>query len=169
MSDSRSFPAGEAPVLEPGSAQQQGASWTGRGTNFAVLSTSATRVDLCLFDAAGRSETARLELPSRTGDLWHGFLPARFGGPGTLYGYRVHGPYQPAEGHRFNPAKLLVDPCAAALAGDLDWHPSLNGAEPGNDGVPDPRDSADHIPKCRVVDPAFDWGDVRSQIGRAHV
>ena len=162
MSDSRSFPAGEAPVLEPGSAQQQGASWTGRGTNFAVLSTSATRVDLCLFDAAGRSETARLELPSRTGDLWHGFLPARFGGPGTLYGYRVHGPYQPAAGHRFNPAKLLVDPCAAALAGDLDWHPSLNGAEPGNDGVPDPRDSADHIPKCRVVDPAFDWGDVRS-------
>ncbi len=162
MPGSRPFAADEAPVLEAGSAQPLGASWTGRGTNFAVLSTSATRVELCLFDASGRGETARLALPSRTGDVWHGFLPPRFGGPGTLYGYRVHGPYEPAAGHRFNPAKLLVDPCAAALAGDLDWHPSLNGAEPGNDSVPDPRDSADHVPKCRVVDAAFDWGHVRS-------
>jgi isoamylase len=148
--------------LEPGTAQPLGASWTDRGTNFAVLSTNATRVDLCLFDASGRTETARLPLPSRTGDVWHGFLPARSGGPGTLYGYRVHGPYQPSEGHRFNPAKLLVDPCAAALQGELDWHPSLKGAEPGNDGVPDATDSAGHVPKCRVVDPAFDWGAVRS-------
>ena len=150
------------PVLEAGSAQPFGASWTGRGTNFAVLSSNATQVDLCLFDAAGRNETARLALPSRTGDVWHGFLPARFGGPGTLYGFRAHGPYQPSEGHRFNPAKLLVDPCAAALAGELDWHPSLAGAMPGSDAVPDPRDSAGHVPKCRVVDPAFDWGPVRS-------
>jgi isoamylase len=148
--------------LEPGTPQPLGASWTDRGTNFAVLSTNATRVDLCLFDASGRIETARLPLPSRTGDVWHGFLPARSGGPGTLYGYRVQGPYQPSEGHRFNPAKLLVDPCAAALQGELDWHPSLSGAEHGNDGVPDATDSAGHVPKCRIVDPAFDWGTVRS-------
>jgi isoamylase len=152
----------QVPVLEPGYAQPLGAEWTARGTNFAVLSTAATRIELCLFDAAGRRETARLELPARTGNVWHGFLPARHGGPGTLYGYRVHGPYEPAEGHRFNPAKLLVDPCAAALAGDLTWHPSLNGAQPGNDLLPDPGDSADYVPKCRVVDPEFDWGDVRS-------
>jgi isoamylase len=162
MSDPGQFQAGATPVLEAGSAQPLGATWGERGTNFAVLSTAATRVELCLFDASGRIEIARLALPSRTGDVWHGLLPARFGGPGTLYGYRVHGPYDPAQGHRCNPAKLLVDPYAAALAGDLDWHPSLNGAQPGNDDVPDTSDSADHVPKCRVVDPAFDWGAVRS-------
>ena len=142
--------------------QPLGASWTGRGINFAAFSASATRVELCLFDATGRRETARLALPARTGSIWHGFLPARFGGPGTLYGYRVHGPYQPSEGHRFNPAKLLVDPCATALAGDVTWHPSLNGAEAGNDWVPDAADSADYVPRSRVTDPAFDWGGVRS-------
>ncbi len=152
----------EAPFLEPGTPQPLGASWTGRGINFAALSANATRIELCLFDATGRVETARLELPARTGNLWHGFLPARFGGPGTLYGYRVHGPYQPAEGHRFNPAKLLVDPCATALAGELTWHPSLKGAEPGNDWVPDTSDSADYVPRSRVIDPSFDWGGVRS-------
>jgi glycogen operon protein len=152
----------EQPTLEPGSAQPMGASWTARGINFAVLSSSATRVDLCLFDPSGRTETARLALPSRTGDVWHGLLPARCGGPGTLYGYRVHGPYEPAQGHRCNPAKLLVDPCAAALAGEFDWHPALNGAAPGDDSVPDPNDSAAYVPKCRVVDPTFDWGRTRS-------
>jgi isoamylase len=162
MPDSLQAAPEMVPVLEAGSAQPLGAYWTGRGTNFAAVSTSATRVELCLFDASGRTETARLSLPSRTGDVWHGFLPASFGGPGTLYGYRVHGPYEPARGHRFNPAKLLIDPCAAALAGEIDWHPSLNGAAPGNDGVPDPGDSAAHVPRCRVVDPAFDWGGVRS-------
>jgi isoamylase len=162
MPELRPPPADGTPVLEAGTAQPFGASWTGRGTNFAVLSSNATRVDLCLFDATGRRETARLTLPGRTGDVWHGFLPARFGGPGTLYGYRVDGPYEPAAGHRFNPAKLLIDPCAAALAGELDWHPSLIGAAAGNDAVPDPRDSAGHVPKSRVVDPAFDWGNARS-------
>jgi glycogen operon protein len=152
----------DAPFLEPGSPQPLGASWTGRGINFAAFSVNATRVELCLFDAAGRRETARLELPARTGNIWHGFLPARFGGPGTLYGYRVHGPYLPSEGHRYNPAKLLVDPCATALVGDLQWHQALNGAEPGNDWIPDDADSSDYVPKCRVIDPAFDWGGVRS-------
>ncbi len=161
MVESRPVLSPEQPVLGPGSALPLGANWTARGTNFAVSSTSATRVELCLFDASGRAETSRMPLPSRTGDVWHGFLPARYGGPGTLYGYRVHGPYEPAQGHRFNPAKLLIDPCAAALAGDIDWHSSLNGAEHGNDGVPDRSDSAAHVPKCRVVDQAFDWGGVR--------
>ena len=84
-----------APLLEAGSPQPLGASWTGRGINFAVFSHHATRVELCLFDAAGaqRNRAAR-RCPSRTGDIWHGFLPARFGGPGSLYGYRVHGPYR---------------------------------------------------------------------------
>jgi glycogen operon protein len=149
------------PYLEHGAPQPLGASLTQRGVNFAVFSAHAHRVELCLFDHATR-ETARLELPSRTGDIWHGLLPAQFGGAGTLYGYRVHGPYQPGEGHRFNPEKLLLDPCATALEGGLTWHPALRGAEPGNDWLPDGTDSAQWVPKCRVSDPAFDWGGVRS-------
>ena len=101
-------------------------------------------------------------MPTRTGDIWHGFLPARFGDPGLLYGYRVHGPYNPGDGHRFNPAKLLIDPCAQALHGDFTWHAALNGAEAGNDWLPDGADSAPYVPKCRVVDDEFDWGGVRS-------
>jgi len=149
------------PYLEPGSPQPLGATLTSRGVNFAVFSAHAQRIDLCLFDAAGR-ETARLALPARTGDIWHGQLPAAFGGAGLLYGYRAHGPYQPAEGHRFNPAKLLVDPCANALEGQVTWHPALGGAEPGNDWIADATDSAPYVPRGRVVDPAFDWGGVRS-------
>jgi len=151
-----------SPHLEPGSPQPLGASRSGRGTNFAVFSQHAERVELCLFDASGTTEVARLPLPTRTGDIWHGFLPARFGDPGLLYGYRVHGPYNPGEGHRFNPAKLLIDPCAQALHGDFTWHPALNGAEAGNDWLPDGADSAPYVPKCRVVDDEFDWGGVRS-------
>ncbi|HEX7373926.1 MAG TPA: glycogen debranching protein GlgX, partial [Steroidobacteraceae bacterium] len=145
-----------------GAPQPLGASHGGRGTNFAVFSEHATRVELCLFDASGSSEVARLTLPGRTGDIWHGFLPARFGDVGQLYGYRVHGPYQPGDGHRFNPAKLLIDPCAQALQGDFAWHPALVGAEPGNDWLADARDSAPFVPKARVVDDNFDWGGVRS-------
>ena len=150
--------APESPRLEPGTAQILGANWTGRGTNFAVFSANAERVELCLFDADGRSEVARLELPARTGDVWHGFLPARFGGPGLLYGYRVHGPYDPQRGHRFNGNKLLVDPCALAIQGEFRWDPSLLGAEITNDAVASPTDSAACVPKGRVVDDAFDWG-----------
>ena len=151
-----------APHLDPGSPQPLGASRSGRGTNFAVFSRNATRVELCLFDPAGKQEVARLTLPGRTGDIWHGFLPARFGETGLLYGYRVHGPYQPGNGHRFNPAKLLIDPCAQALHGELEWNPALNGAEAGSDWLADARDSAPFVPKCRVVDDTFDWGGVRS-------
>jgi glycogen operon protein len=149
------------PFLEPGAPQPLGASLNPRGVNFAVFSEHAQRVELCLFDAAGR-ETARLALPARTGDVWHGLLPAQFGGAGTLYGYRVHGPYQPGEGHRFNPAKLLIDPCATALVGEVTWHPALRGADPASDWLPDDSDSAPYVPRCRVADPEFDWGDVRS-------
>ena len=153
-----------APVLEAGAPQPSGAHWTGNGTNFAVFSAIADRVELCLFDASGH-ERARLALPSRTGDIWHGFLPAEFGGVGTLYGYRVHGPYHPSAGHRCNPAKLLVDPAALALSGDFAWHPALSGGAPGDDGKPDAADSAAWVPRCRVVDRAFDWGGGR----RPHV
>ncbi|HTG75720.1 MAG TPA: glycogen debranching protein GlgX [Steroidobacteraceae bacterium] len=153
-----------APVLEAGAPQPSGAHWTGNGTNFAVFSAIADRVELCLFDASGH-ERARLALPSRTGDIWHGFLPAEFGGVGTLYGYRVHGPYHPSAGHRCNPAKLLMDPAALALAGDFAWHPALNGGSPLDDAKPDAADSAAWVPRCRVVDRAFDWGGGR----RPHV
>ena len=153
---------GSPPHLEGGAPQPLGANWTGRGTNFAVFSEHAERIELCLFDATGQAELARLPLPGRTGDIWHGFLPAAFGQPGLLYGYRVHGPYRPGEGHRFNPAKLLLDPCALALQGELIWHPALGGAEADNDWYPDGADSAPFVPKCRVVDGDFDWGSVRS-------
>ena len=152
----------DAPVLEPGSPQPLGANWTGRGTNFAVFSAHAERVELCLFDASGHTEIARLELPSRTGDLWHGFLPARCGGPGLLYGYRVHGPYEPARGHRFNPEKLLIDPCAQSLRGNFVWHPALYGAQRGRDEQRSYEDSAPFVPRAEVIDGNFDWGRGRS-------
>ena len=151
-----------SPRLEAGSPQPLGANWTGRGTNFAVLSANASRVELCLFDATGRDEVARIDLPSRTGNLWHGFLPARFGGPGLQYGYRVHGPYEPARGHRFNPAKLLVDPCAQSVRGPFQWHPSLQGSVRGRDDLPSTDDSAPYVPRAEVVDGSFDWAKVRS-------
>jgi isoamylase len=150
------------PRLETGSPLPPGANWTGRGTNFAVFSRHAERVELCLYDADGRVELTRLELPARTGDVWHGFLPARFGGPGLLYGYRVHGPYDPARGHRFNPAKLLIDPCAQALGGEFRWHPALQGSVRGHDEQPSHEDSAPYVPRAQVVDGVFDWGKVRA-------
>jgi glycogen operon protein len=150
------------PRLESGSPQPLGANWTGRGTNFAVYSAHAEAIELCLFDESGRHEVARLALPARTGDLWHGFLPARFGGPGLQYGYRVHGPYDPAHGHRFNPNKLLLDPCAQSLRGDFSWHPSLLGAVRGRDEQPSRDESAPYVPRAEVVDGSFDWGRVRS-------
>src|SRR5690606_30487301 len=102
-----------------------GATWDGLGVNFALFSAHATAVELCLFDRRGERETARLPLPACTDEIWHGYLPqAR---PGQLYGYRVHGPYAPDAGHRFNPHKLLLDPYAKQLAGHLRWSPVLFG------------------------------------------
>ncbi len=141
-----------------------GATWDGLGVNFALFSAHATRVELCLFDAEGR-ETERITLPEFTDEVWHGYLPdAR---PGTVYGYRVHGPYAPDAGHRFNPHKLLLDPYAKAVVGKLEWTPALFGyeLESGDDLTFDTRDSAPFVPKAGVIDPAFTWGADR----RVHV
>src|SRR5436309_9042860 len=102
-----------------------GATWDGLGVNFALFSAHATKVELCLFDADGTTELERIELPEYTDEVWHGYLPqAR---PGTTYGYRVHGPYEPAAGHRFNPNKLLIDPYAKQLVGEIKWVPAAFG------------------------------------------
>ncbi|NBJ24239.1 glycogen debranching protein GlgX [Microvirga arsenatis] len=139
-----------------------GATWDGLGINFALFSANATKVELCLFDLEGRQELERIELPEYTDEVWHGYLPdAR---PGTTYGYRVHGPYEPTAGHRFNPNKLLLDPYARQLIGDLTWNPALFGytiGSPDADLSFDKRDSARYMPKCRVVESAFTWGRVR--------
>ncbi len=147
--------------LGEGSPHPLGATWTGLGVNFALFSANATKVELCLFDEFGAKELERVELPEYTDEVWHGFVPeAR---PGTIYGYRVHGPYEPENGLRFNPNKLVIDPYAKALSGQIDWRPELFGyqLETGDDTTFDRRDSAPFITKCRVVDPAFTWGDDR--------
>ena len=136
-----------------------GATWDGLGVNFALFSANATKVELCLFDREGRRELERIELPEYTDEVWHGYLPdAR---PGTVYGYRVHGPYEPRAGHRFNPNKLLLDPYAKHLIGPLRWSDAHFGYRIGSsrsDLSFDRRDSAPGMPKCVVVDPAFTWG-----------
>ena len=102
-----------------------GATWDGLGVNFALFTAHATKVELCLFDDAGEKELDRIELPEYTDEVWHGYLPSAK--PGTVYGYRVHGPYEPDGGHRFNPNKLLIDPYARQLVGELRWGPELFG------------------------------------------
>jgi glycogen operon protein len=139
-----------------------GATWDGRGTNFALFSANATKVELCLFDAAGRRELERITLPERTEDVWHGYLTSAL--PGQLYGYRVHGSYQPNAGHRFNPNKLLVDPYAKRLAGALAWsdaHFGYRAGSPRQDLSFDRRDNARGMPKSVVIDEAYSWGDDR--------
>jgi isoamylase len=126
------------------------------GTNFALFSDHATRVELCLYDDTGQVETHRADLPQMEGGIWHGYLPGI--GPGQCYGYRVHGPYAPEQGHRFNPSKLVLDPYATELKGELVWDDALFGYPVGGaDTDIDPRDSAPFMPKCVVADPAFDW------------
>ena len=143
--------------LREGLPYPRGASWDGSGTNFSVFSAHATKVELCLFDDQGREELHRIELPEYTNQIWHGYLPEI--GPGTVYGYRVHGAYEPEQGHRFNPNKLLLDPYATAHTGELKWDPAVFGyqMESGDDLTFDTRDSAPFMPKCVVVDPNFDW------------
>ena len=103
----------------PGDPRVRGAHWDGEGTNFSLFSTHAERVELCIFDPKGKREIERLTLPEYTDEIWHGYVPGL--GPGALYGYRVHGPYAPEQGHRFNPHKLLIDPYARELVGDVKW------------------------------------------------
>lgn len=143
-----------------GSPYPLGATWDGKGVNFALFSAHAEKVELCLFDE--HRETERIVLPEYTDEVWHCYLPdAR---PGQLYGYRVHGPYDPAAGHRFNANKLLIDPYAKELSGGLRWsdvHFGYRTDHPKADLSFDRRDNSRLVPKCRVVDPAFTWGDDR--------
>jgi isoamylase len=160
-------PAGGKPdalisAVWPGQAYPRGATWDGEGVNFSLFSAHAEKVELCIFDNAGRHEIQRLNIRERTDGNWHAYLPeAR---PGLLYGYRVHGPYDPERGHRFNPNKLLIEPYAKHLQGPLVWSDAHFGYRTGNSRADlsfDRRDSAAGTPKCRVVDPAFTWGDDR--------
>ncbi|GBQ62376.1 glycogen debranching protein [Ameyamaea chiangmaiensis NBRC 103196] len=148
--------------LSPGIPSPLGANWDGMGVNFAVFSANAQKIELCIFDPAGRREVARLALPDYTDEVWHGYLPdAR---PGLLYGFRAHGPYDPVRGHRFNPAKLLLDPYARATSGALNWSDSLFGYRLNSarsDLTLDKRDSAAAMPKCVVTSEGFNWGNDR--------
>jgi isoamylase len=148
--------------LSPGLPHPLGASWDGRGTNFALFSANAEKVVLCLFDSHGRREVERIELPERTEDVWHGYLNDVM--PGQFYGYRVYGPYQPERGFRFNAHKLLVDPYAKWISGRLVWSDAHFGYRAGSaraDLSFDRRDNARGMPKCVVIDEAFTWGEER--------
>ena len=144
----------------PGEPYPLGATWDGEGVNFALFSEHADEVELCLFDSKGRHEVQRIRLRDQTDQVWHAYLPeAR---PGLLYGYRVHGPYDPAQGHRFNPNKLLLDPYTKLLRGRLRWIKAHYGYRVGTKKADlsfDKRDNAFAMLKCQVVDPAFEWGD----------
>ncbi|HXV83887.1 MAG TPA: glycogen debranching protein GlgX [Candidatus Binatia bacterium] len=142
----------------PGNNYPLGASYDGAGTNFSIFSEAASRVELCLFDENG-TET-KLDLPETTSFCWHGYLPNI--GPGQRYGFRVHGPWQPEEGHRCNPAKLLLDPYARAIEGPVQWNEAVFSYSFGDpDGQSNEVDSAPFMPKCVVINPYFDWGNDR--------
>ena len=144
--------------LREGMPHLRGAAWDGDGVNFSLFSAHATGVELCLFDANGERELERIALPEYTDEIWHGYLEGA--APGLVYGYRVHGPYEPEQGHRFNPHKLLIDPYARELIGSLTWDPACFGYTMGAENEDlsfDERDSAAFVPKAVVVDPGFDW------------
>src|SRR4051794_9072574 len=141
----------------PGGAYPLGATYDGGGTNFALFSEVAQRVELCLFDDDG-AET-RIRLPERDAFVWHGYLPNV--GPGQRYGFRVHGPYEPTRGLRSNPNKLLLDPYAKAIEGVIDWDESLFGYRFGHPESRNDADSAAHMVKPVVISPFFDWQNDR--------
>jgi glycogen operon protein len=148
----------------PGHPYPLGATWDGAGVNFALFSENATGVELCLFNGAGGEGEAEVRVPmtEQTDQVWHIYLPEVR--PGQRYGYRVHGPYDPPAGHRFNPAKLLLDPYAKAIDSTVRWSDALFGYEVGHSDADlsrDDRDSAAGMPKCVVIDPAFSWGEDR--------
>lgn len=154
-------PASGAPAsrIREGLPFPLGANWDGLGVNFALFSANATKVELCLFDASGEVELERIELPEYTDEIFHGYLPDAH--PGLIYGYRVYGPYDPKNGHRFNHNKLLIDPYAKQLVGSLKWSEALFGytiGHPDGDLSFDERDSAPFVPKSKVIDPAYTWG-----------
>jgi isoamylase len=144
--------------VREGTSQAHGAIWDGKGTNFTLFSANATKVEVCLFDPLGGTELERIALPEYTDQIWHGYIPDVH--PGSVYAMRVHGPYEPHAGHRFNPNKLVLDPYARAHIGELKWVPEVFGYTLGHadeDLSFDERDSAPFVPKCVVVDPNFDW------------
>ncbi len=151
----------------PGNPYPRGANWDGKGTNFSVFSENAEKVELLLFDTKESVVPAGIvELTERTTTTWHSYLPGVR--PGQLYGYRAYGPYDPQKGHRFNPSKMLIDPYAKAIAGDVAWDDSVFGYKIGGaseDLTSDDRDSARFIPKSVVIDQTFDWdGDTQPRI-----
>src|SRR5690606_18810682 len=138
--------------LDTGLPYPLGAHSDGLGVNFAVFSANASKIELCIFDSTGRRELKRLTLPECTDEVWHGYLPNA--GPGMQYGYRAYGPYDPRNGHRFNPQKLLIDPYARKLAGSVRWSDALFGyrvQHPKADLSLDRRDSAALMPKSVVT------------------
>lgn len=153
-------------AIWPGKPYPLGATWDGEGVNFALFSEHAEKVELCLFDANGLQEEQRIEVREQTDQIWHVYLPEVR--PGQLYGYRVHGPYKPEQGHRFNPHKLLLDPYAKAIVGAVEWSDAQFGyriGSPQEDLSFNRRDSAPGMIKCQVIDPGFDWdGDRRPNV-----
>jgi glycogen operon protein len=147
----------------PGNSYPLGATWDGAGVNFALFSEHATKIELCLFESSeAPNEAFRITLPEQTDLVWHGYLPDVR--PGQFYGYRVHGPYEPKSGHRFNPNKVLLDPYAKAIGRDVRWSDDLFGygiGDKAEDLSFDNRDSAANAPLAAVIDPAFTWGDDR--------
>ena len=144
----------------PGKPYPLGATWDGAGVNFSLFSENATKVELCLFEGANANKETRIPITEQTHQVWHTYLPEVR--PGQLYGYRVHGPYEPAKGLRSNPAKLLLDPYSKAIAGSIQWSNALFGYTVGNakaDLSINDQDSAGGMPKCVVIDPAFSWGN----------
>jgi isoamylase len=160
-----------APVIAPSTSDQlqarqvraglpypRGAWWDGQGVNFATFSANATKMELCLFDEAGKEEVQRIELPEFTDEIWHGYVEGLR--PGAVYGFRAHGPYEPGKGHRFNPNKLLLDPYARSHVGSLIWNDACYGytiGAPDGDLSFDQRDSAPFVPKSLVVNPEYRW------------
>jgi isoamylase len=143
-----------ATAVWPGDSYPLGASYDGAGTNFGLFSEVAERVELCLFDDDGNEK--RVDLREVDGFVWHGYLPGV--GPGQRYGYRVHGPYDPAAGQRCNPAKLLLDPYAKAIDGHVTWGQPVFSYPFGHPDRRNNTDSAPHVPRSVVINPYFDWG-----------
>ena len=143
----------------PGERYPLGATYDGSGTNFAIFSEVAESVELCLFDEWDLGTERRIRLTEVDAYVWHAYLPGV--GPGQRYGYRVHGPYDPARGLRCNPAKLLLDPYAKAIDGDVQWDRAVYDYDFDDPGTPSRTDSAPHLPKSVVVNPYFDWGNDR--------
>ena len=151
-----------ARTVLPGKPFPLGATWDGTGVNFALYSENATAVEVCLFDNRSKTESERIQIGETTAFVWHCYVPGLL--PGQLYGYRVSGPYEPAIGLRFNPAKLLIDPYAQAVCGSVDWTQPIFPYDlnsPEKDLAIDTRDSAPGMPKAVIVNPYFDWDQDR--------